>query len=97
MGSNWLAVVHPVGKPRTVKQAHIRDRTVAGAVHNGVGVRASGARAADLGNTVAVSVYAHVCVGESAGVGRAYAGVTGAEFADGRLMPTAFLAMTLIT
>ena len=25
------------------------------------------------------------------------AGVTGAEFADGRLMPTAFLAMTLIT
>ena len=29
--------------------------------------------------------------------GTVAAGVAGAEFADGRLMPTAFLAMTLIT
>ena len=84
-------------KPRTAKPADPRDRTVAGAVHNGIGVRARGARAANLGNTVAVWVCAHVGVVESVGVGRAYAGVTGAEFADGRLMPTEFRAITLIT
>ena len=31
------------------------------------------------------------------GVNAAASGVTGAEFDDGRLMPTAFLAITLIT
>ena len=30
-------------------------------------------------------------------LGTVAAGMTGAELADGRLMPTAFLAMTLIT
>ena len=36
-------------------------------------------------------------VASNVGVNAAASGVTGAELADGGLMPTAFLAMTLIT
>ena len=69
LSSTGLAVAHPVRKPRTVKPTHIRDRPVARAVQNGVGVRAGCARAADLGN---IGVRAHACVVETVGIAPAY-------------------------